>query len=73
MNIYILPKISPYDFFSCPVDCKEKLKSSLFSIEAMGANDYLIAMLRGKTIEELKKMDLVSQVIKANEEGVRVS
>jgi len=30
-------------------------------------------MLRGKTIEELKKMDLVSQVIKANEEGVRVS
>jgi NifU-like protein involved in Fe-S cluster formation len=39
----------------------------------MGANDYLIAMLRGKTIEELKKMDLVSQVIKANEEGVRVS
>lgn len=52
-------------------DCKEKLKSSLFSIEAMGANDYLIAMLRGKTIEELKKMDLVSQVIKANEEGVR--
>ncbi|KAJ6934598.1 acetylajmalan esterase-like [Populus alba x Populus x berolinensis] len=57
-----------------PKDCKEKLKSSLFIMGEIGANDYNMAFhFASKTIEEVNRMGLVSDNVKSIKKAIEVS
>ncbi|KAJ6944541.1 acetylajmalan esterase-like [Populus alba x Populus x berolinensis] len=54
-----------------PKDCKEKLKSSLFIMGEIGANDYNMAFhFASKTIEEVNRMGLVSDNVKCIKKAI---
>ncbi|KAL9386335.1 hypothetical protein Peur_019459 [Populus x canadensis] len=54
-----------------PKDCKEKLKSSLFIMGEIGANDYNMAFhFASKTIEEVKRMGLVFDNVKSIKKAI---
>ncbi|CAK7339380.1 unnamed protein product [Dovyalis caffra] len=58
-------------FCQQPEDCKDKLKSSLFIMGEIGANDYSLAfMMSKKTIKELNKMNFASTVTKTIEKAI---
>ncbi|KAB5565080.1 hypothetical protein DKX38_005134 [Salix brachista] len=52
-------------------DCKGKLKSSLFIMGEIGANDYNMAFhIAGKTIEEVKRTGIVSENVKSIKKAI---
>lgn len=60
--------------FICLTDCKEKLKSSLFIMGEIGANDYNMAFhFASKTIEEVNRMGLVFDNVKSIKKAIEVS